>query len=151
MKFKIFTGTILFLVFLLLSSILIVGFTVEEGTLQLIPVAKQESVVQKLRIESAISSIDDTWFRVASTIKNESSVPISTIDLRIAINQAGQNFDNRYVSLPDILAPGESVSFDNTFDYPGRQIPPDLQAEAKILNVKIPSEVSYSLEWLVFN
>lgn len=151
MKFKIFTGTILFLVFLLVSSIFIVGFMVKEGSVQYKSVAKQDTIVQKLRVNSAISAVDDTWFRVVSTIKNESNIPISTIDLRIAINQAGVSFDNRYVSLPNILAPGETISFDNTFDYPGRKLPQDLQAEAEILNVKVPAKVSYSLEWLVFN
>lgn len=151
MKFKIFTGTILFFVFLLVSSIFIMGFVLKEGSVQLKSVAKQDTVVQKLRINSVISAVDETWFRVVSTIKNESNIPISTIDLRIAINQAGESFDNRYVSLPDMLDPGETISFDNTFDYPGQKLPEDLQAEAEILNVKIPAEVSHSLEWFVFN
>lgn len=144
-------GSILFLLVLLVGSMFIYKSYVEKGTAELRSTVKQDTVAKKLKVESVICTQDDKWFRVASTIKNTSDTPVSSINMRLFINSAGDIFDSRIVNISQVIGPGKSITIDNTFDYVVREIPQGIEAEAEIINLKVPAEVFYTIEPLLFN
>ncbi|ABO49961.1 hypothetical protein Dred_1431 [Desulforamulus reducens MI-1] len=150
--FKLLVGSMILALVGLVFSIVITKLYVEKGIVKLEPVVKQESMVSNLRVDSGVASQDQNWFRVSSTIKNTSKTPVSVIDVQLSINGGGNIFDQRYVTLSQVIEPGKSITFDNTFDYPyEKEIPQDLEVSANIVNVKVPSKVTYTMDPVVFN
>lgn len=121
---------------LLLSFVLFIqGCLPQKPVVELV---KQEKVLGKVKIESQVSHQGTNWLRVTGSVINTSEYSVSSIDSKLTLVGDGGIFDTRLLTLSQakVLKPGETLSFDSTFDYGTREVP-SLVADAKIVNLQV--------------
>ncbi|MDO7788320.1 hypothetical protein [Desulforamulus aquiferis] len=99
---------------------------------------KQEQVKGKVTIKSEVGHQDENWLRVTGSVKNTSEYSVTAIESKVVLMGEGQVFDSRILTLSQgkVLRPGETLTFDSTFDYGSREVPL-IDAEAEIVNLQV--------------
>jgi len=106
---------------------------------------KLDNVSSKVKIESLVCRQETNWVRVTGNVKNTSEYPVTAIEGQVTLTGDGKTFDSRLISLSlgKRLEPGETLTFDSTFDYGKKEIP-QISAEAKITKLQVLSKTQTS-------
>lgn len=99
---------------------------------------KLGDVIKKVKIDSEVSHQETNWVRVTGTVTNSSELPVVNIEVKLTLTAEGSVFDTRLLMLSNgkVLLPGQTMTFDSTFDYGSREIP-QLVCDAKIINLDV--------------
>ena len=98
---------------------------------------KLETVISKVKIDSLVSHQESSWLRVTGLVKNTSEYPVTAIEAQVILNGDTGVFDSRLLTLAQgkRLEPGQTLSFDSTFEYGETQLP-QISSEAKIITLR---------------
>lgn len=127
---------IILLAFLLISVLFLQGCNLFKKTETQQP-AKLETVISKVKIDSLVSHQESNWLRVTGLVKNTSEYPVTAIETQVILNDATGVFDSRLLTLSQgkRLEPGQTLSFDSTFEY-GKTELPEVTSETKIITLR---------------
>ncbi|SHF34296.1 hypothetical protein [Desulforamulus putei] len=123
------------LALLLLSVFLLQGCLLKKSDKQ--PV-KLDAVVSKVKIESVVSHQEAGWLRVSGNIKNTSEYPVTSVEVKLILTGDAEVFDARHLILSQgkRLEPGQTVTFDSTFDYGTKEIP-KVTVDAAVVTLQV--------------